>query len=54
VLRKYADRFGYDHEKATAYAVGHPQMIGNVKGILTRAMFGEEQIREEKYFTAGG
>lgn len=54
VLRKHADRFGYDRKVATAYAVGHPQMIENVKGILTRAMFGEEQIREEKYFTAEG
>jgi len=53
VLRKYTDRFGYDHEKSVAYAVGHPQMIENVKGILTRARFGEEQIKEEKYFVAG-
>lgn len=53
VLRKYADRFGYDHERTTAYTVGHPQMIESVKGILARALFGEEQIKEEKYFTAG-
>ncbi|HKS28701.1 MAG TPA: FAD-binding oxidoreductase [Pyrinomonadaceae bacterium] len=54
VLRKYADRFGYDHKRATAYAVGHPSMIENVKGMLTRALFTEEQFKEEKYFTAGG
>jgi ferredoxin/flavodoxin---NADP+ reductase len=53
VLRKYADRLGYDHKRATAYAVGHPQMIENVKEILARALFGEDQIKEEKYFTAG-
>lgn len=50
VLRKYMDRFEYDDERAVAYAVGHPQMIENVKGILARARFGEEQIKEEKYF----
>ncbi len=54
VLRKYTDGFKYKDERTMAYAVGHPQMIENVKGILARARFGEEQIKEEKYFVAGG
>lgn len=51
VIRKYADEFGYDASNAIAYACGHPQMIENAKGILTRRRFGKEQVREEKYFT---
>jgi ferredoxin/flavodoxin---NADP+ reductase len=31
VLRKYSDRFGYDHKRATVYAVGHPSMIENTQ-----------------------
>ena len=51
VLRKYADQLGFDHTNAIVYACGHPQMIENVKGILARARFPKERIREERYFT---
>jgi ferredoxin--NADP+ reductase len=51
VVRKYADQLGFDHTNAIAYACGHPQMIENVKGILARARFPKERIRDERFFT---
>ena len=51
ITRKYADPLGFDHSNSVAYACGHPQMVANVKEILTRARFPQEQIREEKYFS---
>lgn len=50
VLRKHADQVGMDHASSIAYACGHPRMVSNVKGILARAGFRREQIREEEYF----
>ncbi len=50
VIRKYSDELGYDSSNAIAYACGHPQMIENAKGILTRRRFSKERLREEKYF----
>lgn len=50
VVRKHADQLGFDHSNSFAYACGHPQMIANVKGILERACFRDEQIKEEEYF----
>jgi len=50
VLRKYSDQLGFDHTNAVAYACGHPQMIENARGILARARFPKERIREEKFF----
>ena len=50
VLRKHADKLGWDHNNSIAYACGHPRMVENVKGILSRASFCREQIREEEYF----
>jgi ferredoxin--NADP+ reductase len=50
VLRKYADRLGFNHTNSVAYACGHPQMVENVKGILARGRFLKDQIREEEYF----
>jgi ferredoxin--NADP+ reductase len=51
LLRKYLDKLGFDHTNAVGYACGHPDMIENSKGILARARFPKEHIREEKYFT---
>ena len=51
VLRKHADRLGFDHSNSTAYACGHPQMVANVKAILARARFPKDQIKEEKFFS---
>ena len=50
VVRKHADRLAFDHTNSVAYACGHPQMIENVRGILSRARFSRDQIREEEYF----
>lgn len=51
IVRKHADRLGFDHRNSTAYACGHPQMVANVKEILARARFGRDQIKEEKFFS---
>ena len=51
VVRKHADRLGFDHNNSVAYACGHPQMIANVKQILGRARFQKNQIKEEKFFS---
>ena len=51
IVRKHADQLGFDHTNSVAYACGHPQMVANVKDILARARFSEEQIKEEKYFS---
>jgi ferredoxin--NADP+ reductase len=51
IMRKHADRLGFDHSNSVAYACGHPQMIANVKEILGRARFHENQIKEEKFFS---
>ena len=51
VVRKHADKNGFDLTNSIAYACGHPRMVENVKGILTRAGFRKDRIREEEYFT---
>ncbi len=51
LIRKYADRLGFDFTNSVAYACGHPQMIENAKSILLRARYLKEQLRDEKYFT---
>lgn len=50
VVRKYSDQLEFNHTNAVAYACGHPQMIENVRGILSRARFPKERIKEEKFF----
>jgi ferredoxin--NADP+ reductase len=50
VVRKHADRLDFTSAKTVAYACGHPGMIENVKGLLARACFPSEQIKEEEYF----
>lgn len=50
IVRKHIDRLGFDHTRTVAYACGHPGMVDNAKGVLTRARFLDEQIREEEYF----
>jgi len=50
ILRKYADRWGITQTNCSVYLCGHPQMIDNVKGILTRRGFRKETIREEVYW----
>jgi ferredoxin--NADP+ reductase len=50
VVRKHADRLGFDHASTAAYVCGHPNMIENVRGVLRRARFSPDRIHEEKYF----
>jgi ferredoxin--NADP+ reductase len=51
VIRKYLDTTAsFGPETTVAYACGHPQMIENARGILRRARFADEFIREEQYF----
>jgi len=52
VTRKYLDRLGLTPGNATAYVCGNPNMIDNVKGVLRRAGFPRESIREEVYWLA--
>ena len=50
LIRKYTQLWGLTPETTSAYLCGHPKMIENSKGILTRAGWVKEQIKEEVYF----
>jgi ferredoxin--NADP+ reductase len=50
VLRKYADQWGLAPEDTTAYLCGNPQMVENGKGILRRAGYGKQSIKEEVFW----
>ncbi|MGH9465870.1 MAG: FAD-binding oxidoreductase [Terriglobales bacterium] len=50
VVRKYADAAGFGGGHTSAYLCGHPQMIENTKGILTRCGFEKPDLHEEIYF----
>jgi len=50
VLRKYLDMHGLTPADTTTYLCGHPQMIVNAGGILRRAGFDKEFIKEERYW----
>lgn len=51
VLRKHADALLLTGSSVAAYLCGHPQMIENARGILTRCRVAPEHIHEEKYFS---
>ena len=50
LIRKYADQWGCNAQSTTAYLCGHPDMIENGKGILKRAGFQKENMKEEVYW----
>ena len=50
VLRKEAARLGLTASNAMGYLCGHPGMIESARGMLRRARFPEERIREERFF----
>lgn len=50
LLRKYADASGFRGGETSGYLCGHPQMIENAKGILTRCGFSKPDLHEEIYF----
>lgn len=51
LVRKYADMYSFDHTNSFVYVCGNPDMINHVKGIMKRARFSEDRIKEEKYYT---
>ena len=52
VLRKHADAAGARPGSAGVYLCGHPGMISGARGIMRRAGFDDEAIREEQYWPA--
>ncbi|HEY7856455.1 MAG TPA: FAD-binding oxidoreductase [Terriglobales bacterium] len=50
LIRKYADAAGFGAGSTAAYLCGHPQMIENAKGMLTRCGFPKADLHEEIYF----
>ncbi len=52
VIRKYLDELGFEPDDTTAYACGNPEMIENAKGVLDRAGFPKEAVKQEVYWVA--
>jgi ferredoxin/flavodoxin---NADP+ reductase len=50
LIRKYADQWGCTASNSIAYLCGHPDMIEHGKGILKRAGFNKEHLKEEVYW----
>ncbi|MFB3776710.1 MAG: FAD-binding oxidoreductase [Bryobacteraceae bacterium] len=50
IVRKYLDQSGFAAGDTTAYVCGNPDMVENVKGVLRRAGFPKESIKEEAYW----
>ena len=50
LIRKYADRWGCTTANSIAYLCGHPEMVEHGKGILKRAGFQKENMKEEVYW----
>jgi ferredoxin--NADP+ reductase len=52
LARKHLDGLGFTPADTTAYACGNPDMIENAKGILERAGFPKEAVKQEVYWVA--
>jgi ferredoxin--NADP+ reductase len=52
VVRKHLDVLGFTPAETTAYACGNPNMIETVKGVLQRAGFPREFVKQEVYWVA--
>jgi len=50
LVRKYADQWGVTGANGCAYLCGNGDMIEDVKGILKRAGFPKENVKEEVYW----
>ncbi|HLX83677.1 MAG TPA: FAD-binding oxidoreductase [Terriglobales bacterium] len=50
LIRKYADQWGCTGSNSVGYLCGHPDMIEHGKGILKRAGFKKENLKEEVYW----
>ena len=53
VTRKLLDGLGFTPADTTTYVCGNPGMVENVKGVLRRAGYPKESVREEAYWLAG-
>jgi ferredoxin/flavodoxin---NADP+ reductase len=53
VVRKYADAAGFAPGATTVYLCGNPQMIRNVQGVMERAGYPRESVREEMFWPPG-
>jgi ferredoxin/flavodoxin---NADP+ reductase len=54
LIRKYAAQWQLSPGDTTAYLCGNPQMVENSKGILGRAGFAKESIKEEVFWVPQG
>lgn len=52
VTRKHLDLLGFSLADTTAYVCGNPHMIENVKGVLQRAGFPKDSVKQEIYWLA--
>lgn len=50
VARKHLDGLGFSGADTAAYVCGNPDMIENMKGVLKRAGFPKESVKEEVYW----
>ncbi len=50
LIREYADQWGCTTANSIAYLCGHPEMVEHGKGILKRAGFQKENMKEEVYW----
>jgi ferredoxin/flavodoxin---NADP+ reductase len=50
LIRKYVDSWGLSPETTSCYLCGHPNMIEQSHGILTRRGWAKEHIKQEVYF----
>ncbi len=53
LVRKYTDSWGLAPGNTSAYLCGHPSMIENTKGILTRRGWDKAAVKEEAFFIPG-
>ncbi len=52
ILRKYTDQWGFTPDNTVVYSCGNPTMIENVRGIMKRVLYTDEQVKDEKYYSA--
>ncbi len=50
LIRKYIDQWGCTSVNSIGYLCGHPEMVEHGKGILKRAGFQKENMKEEVYW----
>ncbi len=53
ILRKYASRWDLRPDNTSAYLCGHPSMVEHARGILERAGWKKDAIKDEVYFVPG-